>query len=132
MTAPVLRTESVTAAVTGLAARCDGPTLATLTAVGDTVTARPETLPGGPRTADSITVACERMATVIARHPAMFTAEVVAYAVILPGDGVAFAADRTGLTHFIPLTGVPSEPLHSTRWDDLVASLHAMIDAAAH
>jgi hypothetical protein len=132
MTAPVLRTESVTAAVTGLAARCDGPTLATLTAVGDTVTARPETLPGGPRTADSITVACERMAAVIARHPAMFTTEVAAYAVILPGEGIALAADRTGLTHFIPLAANPSEPLHSTRWDDLVASLHAMIDAAAH
>jgi hypothetical protein len=130
--APVLRTESVTAAVTGLAARCDGPTLATLTAAGDTVTARPETLPGGPLTADSIAATCAGMARLIARHPAMFTADVAGYAVILPGERVAFAADSTGVTHHIQLPGVPAESLRADRWGAMIDGISAMITAAAH
>nr|WP_255644703.1 hypothetical protein [Actinoplanes polyasparticus] len=132
MTAPVLRTESIAAAVTGLAARCDGPTLATLTAAGDTVTARPETLPGGVTTADSIPAAMAGMARLIARHPAMFTADVAGYAVILPGERVVFAADRTGATHHIQLPGVPTEPLRADRWDAMIDSITAMITAATH
>ena len=130
-TAPVLRTASVIAAVTGLAARCDGPTLATLTATGDTVTARPETLPGGAQTADSIAAALAGMARLIARHPAMFTADVAGYAVILPGERVAFATDRTGTTHHIQLFGVPTEPLRADRWDAMIDSITAMITAVA-
>ena len=130
-TDPVLRTEPVTAAVTGLAARCDGPTLATLTNTLDTVTARPETLPGSPRTADTIATACARLAGLIGRHPTMIDADVVAYAVILPGERVAFAADRTGFTHYIQLPGVPTEPLYSDRWDHVIESITAMIDATA-
>ncbi len=129
-TAPVLRTASVTAAVKGLAARCDGPTLVTLTATGDTVAARPETLPGGVPTADSIAAACAGMARLIARHPAMFTADVAGYAVILPGERVAFAADRTGERYRIPLPGVPTEPLRADRWDAMIDSVTAMITAA--
>ena len=105
MTAPTLRTDSITAAVRAVAARCDTPTLATLTAAGDTVTGRPETLPGGPHTADTIAATCAGMADLIARHPATLTADVTAYAVILPGERVAFAADRTGVTHHIQLPG---------------------------
>jgi hypothetical protein len=131
MTAPVLRTESITAAVTRLAARCDGPTLATLTNILDTVTARPETLPGGPHTADTLATECARLAGLIGRHPTIIDADVVAYSVILPGDSVAFAADRTGLTHFIPLPGVPTEPLYSDRWSHLIEGITAMIDATA-
>ncbi|GAA3949947.1 hypothetical protein [Actinoplanes auranticolor] len=131
-TAPVLRTESVTAAVKGLAARCDGPTLATLTAAGDTVTARPETLPGGAQTADSIAATCAAMARLIARHPAMLTADVAGYAVILPGERFAFAADRTGVTHHIQLPGVPTESLRADRWDAMIDSIAAMITAATH
>ncbi len=131
-TAPALRTASVTAAVTGLAARCDGPTLATLTAAGDTVTARPETLPGGPLSADSIAATLAGMARLIARHPAMFTADVAGYAVILPGERVAFAADRTGTAHHIQLPGVPTEPLRPDRWDTMIDSITAMITAATH
>ena len=132
MTAPVLPTTSVTAAVTGLAARCDGPTLATLTATGDTVAARPETLPGGVTTADSIAATCAGMARLIARHPAMFTADVAGYAVILPGERVAFAADRTGERYRIPLSGVPTEPPRADRWDAMIDSITAMITAATH
>ena len=131
-TAPVLSTASVTAAVTGLAARCDAPTLATLTAAGDTVTARPETLPGGTQTADSIAATCAGMARLITRHPAMFTADIAAYAIILPGERVAFAADRTGRTHHIQLPGVPTEPLRTDRWDAMINSITAMITAATH
>jgi hypothetical protein len=131
MTSPVLRTESVTAAVAGLAARCDGPTLATLTAaLGGAVYARPETLPGGPHTADTIATACARLAGVIGRHPTMIDADVAAYAVILPVESVAFAADRTGFTHYIQLPGVHTEPLYSDRWNYLIESITAMIDAA--
>lgn len=129
-TAPVLRTASVIAAVKGLAARCDGPTLATLTATGDMVTARPETLPGGAQTADSIATALAGMARLIARHPAMFTADIAGYVVILPGERVAFAADRTGRTHHIQLPGVPTEPLRADRWDTMIDSITAMITAA--
>lgn len=128
-TDPGLRTGAVTAAVTHIAARCDGPTLATLTIAGDTVTARLETLPGGVQTADSITAACAGMAGLITRHPTMFPAEVAGYAVILPGERVAFAADRTGFVHFIELPGVPAEPVHSHRWDTLTENIVAMVDA---
>jgi hypothetical protein len=41
-TAPQLHTESITAAVKAVAARCAAPALVTLTATGDTVTGRPE------------------------------------------------------------------------------------------
>jgi hypothetical protein len=126
---PGLRTESVTAAVTRIAARCDGPTLATLTTIGDTVTARPETLPGGAHTADSITTACASQAALITRHPSMFPADVAGYAVILPGEGVAFAADRTGFVHFVELPGARPEPVHSHRWDTLTENIMAMVDA---
>ncbi|MET0494339.1 MAG: hypothetical protein ABW000_14525 [Actinoplanes sp.] len=129
-TAPVLRTESVTAAVKGLAARCGGPTLATLTATGDTVTARTETLPGGAPTADNIAATLAGMARLIARHPARFTADVAGYAVILPGERVAFAADRTGQRYRIPLSGVPTEPQRADRWDAMIDSVTAMITAA--
>jgi hypothetical protein len=130
MTAPVLRTASVTAAVTGLAARCDGPTLATLTAADDTVTARPETLPGGPHTADSIAATLAGMARMIARHPAMFTADLAGYAVILPGERVAFAADRRGITHHILLPGTATEPARRDRWGAINDGLTAMINTA--
>ncbi|BCJ51789.1 hypothetical protein Asp14428_32640 [Actinoplanes sp. NBRC 14428] len=96
------------------------------------MTARPETPPGGPLTADSIAATCTAMARLITRHPAMFTADVAGYAVILPGERVAFAADRTGVTHHIQLSGVPTEPLRADRWDAMIDSITAMITAAAH
>ena len=113
-----------------VAARCDGPTLATLTGTGDAVTGRPETLPGGPRPPTPSPPALAGMARLIARHPAMFTADVAGYAVVLPGERVAFAADRTGRRYHIPLSGVPTEPLRADRWDAMIDSVTAMITAA--
>jgi hypothetical protein len=129
-TAPAFPATAITVAVRTIAADCDGPTLATLTAAGATVTGRPETLPGGPHAADTIATACADMARLIARHPATLTADVTAYAVILPGERVAFAADRTGTTHHIQLPGVPTEPLRADRWDAMVDSITAMVNAA--
>jgi hypothetical protein len=70
------------------------------------------------------------MARLIACHRAALTADVVGYAVILPGERVAFAADRTGLTHHIQLPGVPTEPLRADRWGAMIDSITAMINAA--
>ncbi len=122
--------ESVTAAVTAVAARCDTPTLVTLTGTSGAVTGRQEALPGGPVTADTIAATCVGMARLIARHPATLTADVAGYAVILPGERVAFAADRAGHTHHIQLSGVPTEPLRADRWDAMIDSITAMIKTA--
>jgi hypothetical protein len=130
-TVPTPAIESVTAAVTAVAARCDTPALVTLTGTGGAVTGRQEALPGGPVTADSIAAVCAGMARLIARHPGTLTADVTGYAVILPGERVAFAADRAGRTHHIQLPGVPTEPLRADRWGAMIDSITAMINAAA-
>ena len=122
--------EFVTAAVSAVAARCDTPTVVTLTGTGGAVTGRPEALPGGPVTADTIAAACAGMARLIARHPGTLTADVTGYAVILPGERVAFAADRAGRTHHLQLPGVPTEPLCTDRWGAVCDGLTAMIKAA--
>jgi hypothetical protein len=102
-----------------------------VTATLGAVNARREALPGNPHTADSITIACERLAGVLGRHPHMIDPDVAAYAVILPGDSATFATDRTGFTHRVQLPGVPTEPLDSDRWNDLIDAITAMIDAVA-
>ncbi|WP_018820466.1 hypothetical protein [Salinispora arenicola] len=84
-----------------VAAECYTPTVVTLTGTGTTVTGRAETVPGGPLTADTAAATLAGMARLIARHPGMFGAELAGYAAILPGERVAFAADRTGTTHHI-------------------------------
>jgi hypothetical protein len=129
-TAPQFRIESVPDAVKSVAANCDAPTLVTLTAHGATVTARAEAWPGGTPAADGIGAALASMARLIARHPALFDATVAGYALVLPGERVAFAADRTGTTHHIQLSGVPTEPLRPDRWSAICDALTAMINAA--
>ena len=129
-TAPQFTTESVVAAVKSVAATCAATTLVTLTATGDTVTGRPEAVPGGPLTADTMPATLAGMARLITRHPGMFPGDVAGYAVILPGERVAFAADRTGISHHIQLPGVPTEPLRADRWGAVCDGLTAMINAA--
>jgi hypothetical protein len=73
---PQFTTESFIAAVKSVAATCTAPTLVTLTATGDTVTGRPEAIPGVPATAAAIAAACAGMAQLIARHPGMFPGDV--------------------------------------------------------
>lgn len=132
MTMPeFLDPELVVAVVTELAARCDHPTLAALTTTGDAVIARPEMLPSGTDTADSLATVCADMARLIARHPAVSATDVAGYAVILPDDSVAFAADRSGFIHFIELPEVPTESVYSHRWDELTENVMAMVDALA-
>ena len=70
------------------------------------------------------------MARLITRHPGMFPGDVAGYAVILPGERVAFAADRTGVSHHIQLPGAPTEPLRADRWGTVCDGLTAMINAA--
>jgi hypothetical protein len=131
VTAPLV-TGAVTAAVKAAAADCAAPTVITLTGTGTALTGRPETLPGGPVTPDTVAASTALLARLIGRHPAMFTADVAAYAVVLPGERVAFAADRDGSTYHIQLPGVPTEPLRSDRWDAMIDGVTAMIRAAAH
>ena len=130
-TAPQFVTESVAAAVKSVAATCAAPTLVTLTATGDTVTGRPEAIPGGAPTADTMPATLAGMARWISRHPGMFPGDVAGYAVILPGERVAFAVTRTGVTHPIQLPGAPTEPLRVDRWGAVCDGLTAMINAAA-
>ncbi|GAB1641530.1 hypothetical protein [Krasilnikovia sp. MM14-A1259] len=122
--------ETVTAAVKSVAATCTAPTLVTLTAAGVTVTGRRETTPGGALTADNAAATLRDMAELIARHPALFDPAVFGYALILPGERIAFAADRTGVTHSIQLPGAPTEPLRVDRWGAVSDALTAMITAA--
>ncbi|ROP28101.1 hypothetical protein [Couchioplanes caeruleus] len=129
-TAPQFTTESLAAAVKSVAANCDTPTVVTLTAAGATVTGRAEAVPGAPLTADAAAATLAGMARLIGRHPGMFGADVAGYALILPGERVAFAADRTGTTHHIQLPGAPTEPLRSDRWGAICDGLTAMINAA--
>ncbi len=93
---PHFTTESVVAAVKLVAAMCTAPTVITLTATPTTVTGRPEVIPGGPLTADTMPATLAGMARLITRHPAMFEGDVAGYAAVLPGERVAFAADRPG------------------------------------
>ena len=129
-TGTVLTMKSVRDAVKSVAATCDRPMLATLTATGTVVTGRPEPIPGGPATADTMPATLSGMARLIGRHRGIFPTDVAGYAVILPGERVAFAVDRTGTTHHIQLHGVPTEPLRSDRWGDICDGLTAMINAA--
>jgi hypothetical protein len=130
VTAPLV-SESVAAAVKAVAADCAAPTVVTLTGTGAAVTGRAEVLPGGPATPDTIAASTAALARLIDRHPAMLTAAVTAYAVVLPGERVAFAADRAGTTYHIQLPGVPTEPLRADRWDAMIDGVTAMIRAAA-
>ena len=131
VTVPLV-SESVTAAVKAVAADCATPTVVTLTGTGTAVTGRPETLPGGPATPDTIATSTATLARLIGRHPATLTTDVTGYAVILPGERVAFAADRAGTTYHIQLPRVPTEPLRADRWDAMIHGVTAMIRAAAH
>lgn len=129
-TGPQFRIESVRDAVKSVAADCDAPTLVTLTANRATVTGRAEAWPGGAPAADAIGATLAGMARLIARHPVMFDLTVAGYALILPAERVAFAADRTGTTHHIQLPGVPTERLRRDRWSAICDGLTAMINAA--
>jgi hypothetical protein len=129
-TTPQTVTESLVAAVKSEAATCTAPTLITLTATGATVTPRRETTPGGALTADTAAATLADMALLITRHPALFDPTVYGYALVLPGERVALAADRTGVTHHIQLPGRPTEPLCADRWDAMIDSITAMITAA--
>lgn len=129
-TPAAIRAESVAAAVKSVAADCDTPTVVTLTGTGGTVTGRAETVPGAPLAANTAAAAPAAMARLIGRHPAMFDADVAGCALILPGERVAFAADRTGTTHHIQLPGAPTEPIRSDRWGGICDGLTAMINAA--
>lgn len=59
----------------------------------------------------------------------MFDPDVFGYALILPGERVAFAADRTGTGHAIQLPGAPTEALRADRWSPIRDALTAMTDA---
>ncbi|GAB1644344.1 hypothetical protein [Krasilnikovia sp. MM14-A1259] len=124
------RFKSVRDAVKLVAADSTAPTLVTLTGAGNTVAGRAETVPGGELTADTAAAILTGMARLFARHPGMFGADVAGYAVVLPGERVAFAADRIGATHHIQLPGAPTEPLRRDRWGGIRDRLHAMINAA--
>lgn len=100
-TAPQFTTESITAAVRAVAATCTAPTLVTLTAAATAVTGRVEAWPGGVPAPDAMGPTLAGIARLIARHRALFSGDVVAYAVILPGQRDAYAADRNGSFHFI-------------------------------
>ncbi|MGC9667423.1 hypothetical protein ACNTMW_12810 [Planosporangium sp. 12N6] len=117
-------------AVKLVAADCAAPTLVTLIGTGATVTGRAEAVPGGALTADAAAATLASMAWLIARHPGMFGADVAGYAVVLPGERVAFAADRAGRTHHIQLPGAPTEPLRRDRWGGICDGLIAMINSA--
>lgn len=129
-TAGTIAMKSVTDAVRAIAAECHTPALITLTGTGTAVTGRQEALPGHAVTSDTIGATLTAMAALISRHPDMFEADVAGYAVVVPGQRVAFAASRTGTTHHIQLPGVPGEPLRPDRWGIVIDGLTAMINAA--
>jgi hypothetical protein len=130
MSVTLARVNAVSAAVKAVAADCETPVLATLTGADTRVTARREALPGGPLTADAIAPALAGMARLIARHPAMFRGtDVCGYAVILPGERVAFVADRDGTTYHVQLPGKPTESLRPDRWDAMIDAVRAMTGA---
>ncbi len=128
-TRAVIGHQSVSDAVRLVAANCAAPALVTLTAAGASVTGRRETVPGGPLSADTAPTTLAGMARLITRHPGMFDPNVYAYAVVLPTERVAFAADRDGRGHAIQLPGAPTEPLRGDRWDAIRDGLTAMINA---
>lgn len=130
MSITLARVNAVSVAVKAVAADCDTPVLATLAGAGTQVTARREALPGGPLTGDTITPALTDMARLIARHPAMFrNTDVCGYAVILPGERVAFVADRDGTTYHVQLPGKPTESLRPDRWDAMIDAVRDMMGA---
>ncbi len=122
--------DSVRVAVKAVAVTCDAPALVTLTGDGATVTGETVAVPGGPLTADTAPAALATMTALIGRHPGLFPGDVYGYAVILPGERVAFAADRRGITHHILLSGTAAEPVRRDRWDAINDGLTAMINAA--
>ncbi|MFC3992676.1 hypothetical protein [Actinoplanes siamensis] len=113
-----------------VAATCDAPALVVLTGDGDSVTGETVAVPGGPLTADTAPAALAAVAALIGRHPVLFPADVYGYAVILPGERAAFAADRCGITHHILLPGINTEPVRPDRWGAITDGLTAMINAA--
>lgn len=127
-TAGTIAMKSVTDAVCAIASECHTPALLTLTGAGSAITARREAVPDHAMTPDAIGATLGAMAALIARHPGMFDADVAGYAVVLPGQRVAFAVDRTGVTHHIQLPGVPTEPLRPDGWDTVINGLTAMIN----
>ncbi|MEU8663414.1 hypothetical protein [Actinoplanes philippinensis] len=113
-----------------VAATCDAPALVTLTGDGTAFTGETVAVPGGPLTAETAPATLATMAALIGRHPALFPGDVYGYAVILPGERVAFAADRRGITHHILLSGTATEPVRRDRWGAINDGLTAMINAA--
>ncbi|GIM87076.1 hypothetical protein [Salinispora arenicola] len=106
------------------AQRCNGPALITLLATGDIVTAATHPIPAP----DTIETALAGMARLIIDQGQLFGTDIAGYAVVLPGERVAVAADRTGATHHIQLPGAPTEPLRSDRWGAICDGFTAMIN----
>jgi transcriptional regulator of nitric oxide reductase len=123
--------ESVSGIVRSIAATCTAPTVVTLITDGTTISGRPETALREVLTADTAAATLADMALLIARHPSAFDAPTVfGYALILPGERVAFAADRTEVTHHIQLPGIPTETLRVDRWSAICDGLTTMIKSA--
>jgi len=119
---------SVRDAVRAHAADCTAPSLVVVTARARAVAARSATWPADA-TADAIVEMLAEMATLLTCNPIMIDPAVVAFGVALPGERVAFAADRHGRNYHIQLPGAPTVPLQSERWGDICDGLIALINA---
>ena len=112
------------------AERCEGPALVMLIATGDFVSGYAHPVPPPALAPDTIEATLSAMAPLIADHADLNGDDVAGYAVVLPGERVAFGADRNGTTHHIQLPGAPTEPLRRDRWAGICDGLTAMINTA--
>jgi hypothetical protein len=110
--------------------RCEGPAFVMLIATGDIVTGVCEPISFPATDAGPFTETLADMTRLIAGHAELFGPDVAGYAIVSPGERVAFAVDRDRITHQIELSGTPTEPLRADRWGGVCDGLTAMINAA--
>ena len=106
---------------------CCTETLLVLTGVGDLTTHAAE-LRDSHTSADTIAAALIRLARRRIRRWRLRRADVTGYAVILPQERVAFAADRTRTLYMIELPGTPLWEQRPLRWLSIVDALATLIN----